>query len=173
MTGPKTTISMHTILRRIFFRVDVFFLSFLLHRMSKHSWHALLRFAWNIESFLTPEDSSEQCSNSMNCGVGPSWVVCCKIVVVTSCPIVRIETHFETCLTGKDFDKSVLKEAEKPLRVSASFERKSLHHESSNTINVSLLRSPLLASNFANRSFDGTSGKEEASFANELIQDIF
>ena len=44
--------------------------------------------------------------------------------------------------------------------------------ESSNPINTALLRSPVLASNFANRELRWhVSSKEEASFANELIQD--
>ena len=44
--------------------------------------------------------------------------------------------------------------------------------ESSNPINKTLLRSPVLASNFANRELRWhVSSKEEASFANELIQD--
>ena len=180
VTGPKTTLSMLEILRENLLPSGG--VRPLIHATSDvkalMACVSQVRPKETLETFLPHALKillDEQCSNSMKLWC---WSIVCGVLQNCGRDVLsyreELKRAFRDVFDTKthDFDKSVQKEAGKALRVLL---RSIVNHyiiESSNPINVSLLRSPLLASSFADREIRWhVTSEEEASFANELIQD--
>ena len=182
VTGPKMTMSMLSILRKNLLPSGG--IRPLVNATSDVkalvACIAAVRPKETLETFLPSALKillqEEQSSNSMKLWcwsiIGGVLQKCGKDVLLYRKDLKRAFKNAFDTTQNKEFDKSVHKAAGKALRVLL---RSLLNHyilESSNATNVSLLRSPHLASSFANRKIRWhITSKDEVNFANELIQD--